>query len=78
MSKNYNNYDWFYGGFKVSKGLIFHNASPIRSFFCPSPSPLKITSMNDAIEVRAPKEFKDVNKSSSTCKFTLFDSVSMA
>jgi hypothetical protein len=34
--------------------------------------------MNDAIEVRAPKEFKDVNKSSSTCKFTLFDSVSMA
>jgi len=33
--------------------------------------PFKVTSMDDAIEVRAPEEFKDANKSSSTCIFTL-------
>jgi hypothetical protein len=58
MSKNYNNYDWFYRGLKVLKGLISHNASPICSFSSPSPSPFKVASMDDAIEVRAPEEFK--------------------
>jgi hypothetical protein len=78
MSKNYNKYDWFYGGLKVLKSSIFRNASPICSFSCPSPSHLKVAFMDDVIEVQTPKEFKDANKSSSTCKFTLLDSISMA
>ncbi len=54
MSKNYNNYYWFYNGFKVSKGSISHNVSPIRFFSCPSPSVLKTTFANDAIEIQTP------------------------
>jgi len=72
MCKNY--YDWFYSGLKVSKGLISCNASPIRSFSCPSPLPFIVTFANHAIEIWAPKEFRDGNKSSSTYIFTLLNS----
>ncbi len=45
---------------------------------CPSLSTVKVASMDDAIEVRAPEEFKDANKFSSICKFTLFNTTAMA
>jgi hypothetical protein len=37
--------------------------------------PFKTTSIDDVIEVQAREEFKDANKSSSICKFTLFNSI---
>jgi hypothetical protein len=40
--------------------------------------PSEVASMDDAIEVRTFEEFKDANKFSSTCKFTLFNSALMA
>ncbi len=78
MCKNYNNYDWFYSGLKVSKGSISCNASPIYSFSCLSPSALKVASTNDVFEVGTLEKFKDTNKFSSTYKFTLLNSISMA
>jgi hypothetical protein len=56
-------------------GSIFHNASPIRSFSCPSSSTFTSTLADDATKVQVVEELQNAKKSSSICKFRLLDCI---